>query len=219
MRIKLLILIIFIPFSLCGQELITNENVVLKRGIYKNFEEFKYNKPSIKLNFKVVEEIEKFGKDNYEHISYLLIVDSLVNVGYVYGLCDGENIYVRENIGLEEYSFRSFKLKENTRFEVLGFVGLYSTFNTVGKGNGGLGIIHSTIKAIAVKKMYSFAIDITSGEVIGISKGNVKDALRADKILYKEYKDAIWEDTLTIESMKNYLVRYSNIHIIDGIVK
>ena len=53
MKRFLLFIFVFVGLRSYSQPLIFDDAVILQRGIYKDFEEFKFNKPSIPLTFTI----------------------------------------------------------------------------------------------------------------------------------------------------------------------
>jgi len=62
-RIILFSLLVFIFLTVTGQNLIINDSVY-KDGIYRTFEEFKHNKPSIEFNYNVIVKSRGYGLSN-----------------------------------------------------------------------------------------------------------------------------------------------------------
>jgi hypothetical protein len=66
----------------------------LKKGVYRNCEEFKFNRPSLQIPLKVEE------KTRLEIFTYLVKYngDSLkLKKGEFWGFCDGENVYINRD--------------------------------------------------------------------------------------------------------------------------
>lgn len=93
-----------------GQQLITDDSVVLKKGIYKDFYEFKYNKPSLSFDYPVI--VTSFS----DHI-HILMVDKKTarSLKEIYGFCDGKDVYL----------LFGEKLKRNTCFLKVSVLGRY----------------------------------------------------------------------------------------------
>ncbi|WP_234859113.1 hypothetical protein [Aquimarina aquimarini] len=60
----IIILAFFANFCLKAQTSIKDDVSNLKKGIYKNFDEFKYNNPSIKLDYEILVQTIKYGGIN-----------------------------------------------------------------------------------------------------------------------------------------------------------
>jgi hypothetical protein len=90
----LLILQMTHPAFSQNQEMILYNLHNLKKGVYKNSEEFKFNRPSLQIPLKV-EEKHKMGIFTYL-VRYN--VDSFkLKKGEFWGFCDGENVYVNRD--------------------------------------------------------------------------------------------------------------------------
>ncbi len=106
MKKQLLFIVLLLPTILWGQEKIYNTKE-FKEGLYKTYEEFINNSPSITTAFTVRQ------KNNMgEHYTFDMIDGS--KVGKVFGFCDGITIYVH---GLRLEGFHK-----------LDYVGPYSFF-------------------------------------------------------------------------------------------
>jgi len=74
-----------------------NDNL-FNTGIYKNFKEFKENKPSIELNYQISTKMRGYGILNAsgQIPFYRLNIEKEKGktIGKVFGFCDGENIYI-----------------------------------------------------------------------------------------------------------------------------
>lgn len=110
--------------SLNAQEfIISNSTSNLKRGIYRSFEEFKNNAPSLELEHEILKTKKKTGgiiKGNETTFYHLNVgKNAAKKIGKVYGFSDGENIYINE--------FNP-KLKPKVLFMKIGFAGNYCVF-------------------------------------------------------------------------------------------
>ncbi|MDY8136602.1 hypothetical protein [Aquimarina sp. 2201CG5-10] len=95
----------------------------LKKGIYKNFEEFKNNSPSIELDYNVLKTEKKtagiFAKEMTDFYYLDINKKSAKEIGRVFGFSDGKNIYINE--------FNP-KLRSDVLFMKIGFIGNYCIF-------------------------------------------------------------------------------------------
>lgn len=119
-------------FTTNAQEFTTNNSSSnLKRGIYRTFEEFKNNNPSIELTHKIVQIQKNTGgiiekqKTTFYHLH--IDKDAAKKIGKVYGFSDGENMYINE---------LNPKLKPKVLFMRVAFIGNYGVleykaFNTI----------------------------------------------------------------------------------------
>ncbi|WP_346858432.1 hypothetical protein [uncultured Draconibacterium sp.] len=108
---KLMLAFLFIAqtFFVNGQSLIVNDTTY-KPGIYKNFEEFKFNNPSIDFSYQISTKTRNYGFFNYGNgfpqnvtkgkVSYYRISinrKTANSIGSVYGFSDGKNVYINPN--------------------------------------------------------------------------------------------------------------------------
>lgn len=86
---KILIFIVTLPsISFCQDKAI--ESIERTRGIYKTYQEFISNSPSITNEFTVQDRSTSRGGSPYD-----FDVANGAKVGKVYGFCDGQNVYVK----------------------------------------------------------------------------------------------------------------------------
>jgi hypothetical protein len=159
-----LIILFFIQSIKVGcQGLITDDSVQLKKGFYKDFYEFKYNKPSGHLSFTWLEFDYKSEKLKL-HNAYAIQIDSsnYNELNECYGFCDGDTIYISTN----RYE------KNSLFFEKLTFLGRYSMYET-------LHPVH--------RKLSTVVIDLNTGEIAVLSNNKLKNIIKDDKELYNKY--------------------------------
>jgi len=184
-----------------SQTLITDSNVTLKKGIYKTFEEFKNNSPSIPLEYEIL-----WGKILYGGLE--LANDTLYNlkidkdkaeqIGLVWGFCDGNHAYI--NMQFKPMTTKKI-FKPNSQFDKILFIGRYCYFNT---GQPQANSVYP--------KHWVCAIDMTNGKEIFIDNSTLKEILSKDKVLLEEFKN----EKVLSKSLDNtyykYLQLYSEKH-------
>jgi hypothetical protein len=121
MKRIILILIGLVPLLSSAQEKIYQVSE-WKRGIYKTYEEFINNAPSISNEFTVTE-TGSFGSMNGKD-PYDFKVNDGSKVGKIYGFCDGKAVYVKGSARL------------TGGYVKVDYVGRYSFFNYVFRGVG-----------------------------------------------------------------------------------
>ena len=202
MKKRLLIIFVFIVLRSISQTLIIDDNIVLNRGIYKNFEEFKFNSPSIPLNYKI-DTVEYNNIDAYtparNHITYRILLkkSEAKQIGPVFGFCDGKYIYINES---------NVYLGEKSDFELLKFVGLYSYFEQYMFVQGELGTPSSNTILYKI-------VNINNGEVSILTQDLAKKIFANDSDILNRY-DKENDKKLTL---KDYIAMYSLKHKIDGV--
>ncbi len=152
------LLLLFVGCILLNaQDIATTESIGLKKGIYKNFEEFKNNSPSIPLNYKVIKIDYETGGilERKEALLYQLKItkEEGKKIGRVYGFSDGKNVYINEYMP---------KLRPVVLFSKVGFIGSYCLFEFTPFKN--VNSILSTNRLI----------DMNTGKVVKLSKKVLK---------------------------------------------
>lgn len=188
---------------LFGQQTIIDDSVVLKRGIYQTFEEFKFNKPSIICDFKVDSFPVSYGMySGKKLISYKLVLDKQVakTIRNDYGFCDGKNVYIKKTDENGEGKYNIYN-------KIIEF-GIYSCFHEIN-----LQMIYSPwgFGGIPVSDgFYTQMIDMNTGELLSLLKENISIVFKNDSIIY----NAIKENPKT--PLIDFLKMYNNKHKSDG---
>jgi hypothetical protein len=212
MKNQLLIFVSILFYSSAfSQALITDADVTWKKGIYRNFEEFKFNNPSLELTYTVLENKESYGffgtGGDCIYYTFTIEKDESKSIGSIYGFCDGRLIYINTN-ELEKLHKAKFTLLQN--------VGLYSYYDHIienysggamspgGQFNGG-----GTSKSLETT-----IIDINNGNKITLNNRSLKNILKDDNALYTEYMNLEEKNIY----MYKYLILYSSKHHSDRII-
>jgi len=213
-------LIVFLSIILSvnafGLELITDSNVKYKRGIYRNFEEFKFNNPTLDLRYVISVNTESFGflgtGDKCTYYTLDVGKEESKTIGTVYGFCDGKSIYIN--------SIETDKLHK-AKFALLQNVGLYSYFEHIVENYSG-GMAYGVGGAGGMMmagggKTYSLGrsiLDINNGDKIVFNKSCLKEILKDDKALYDVFMALEWKG----DYLYQYLMKYNIKHHDDKIV-
>ncbi len=173
---------------------------VFRKGVYRTFEEFRTNSPSITSNYYIEERTGAqeywLNKDNKkvrilnEHSGKYEKEED-----YIWGYCDGDNIYVL--YALDDYSSENF-CKLIVR-------GKFSVFMYQGYGNA------ATYWLLRMK-MYmtkEFFFDIDKGEFKKLNNVNLEKMLKINTALYNRF---------TFEPNKKAL-RYEYIKVLNNLYK
>lgn len=143
--------------SLNAQEFIPTSPKDLKKGIYKNFEEFKNNTPSITLDYEVLRVYKDTGGilDKEETAFFQLDVtkEEGKRIGRVYGFCDGKNVYINE---------LKPRLKRKVLFLKANFIGPYCVFE------------YRPIENLDALHRINSSINMNTGRVVGVTKKELK---------------------------------------------
>jgi len=215
-----LVLVFFTFATAHAQELITDANILLKQGIYANFNEFKNNNPSIAFpaNYQIVESVEKYGGALYgggKHTVYKLTVNKkpVKDKQEIYGFCDGNFIYV--NPEMPDMS------KKKTTFDKLTSVGRYCTYKSI-KTNVkpyGVRLLQANSKVISnslgpayssgkIVLLNEYVLDINTGDVLRLSKNAVEDYLATDPELSASFK----AEKKPRQVLESYIIQYAKKH-------
>jgi hypothetical protein len=191
-RISSLLLLLF-AFSLeafSQQQVVYTEKI--KKGIYRTFEEFRANAPSITDSFDLV------PRDDVKRSFTLSSADNELKLigpdgkkrnpeGEVWGLYDGKQFFIHT------FGYNSlYKLGKYSVFEV--------TSHDPGTTSGNTIVIN--------RKIPDYILNFETGEVKQATKNNILEILSDDKELYDDFvKDGSRRDMVYI-----YMERYSKRH-------
>jgi hypothetical protein len=182
-----------------SQSLIVDDSVKLKKGIYKTYKEFKYNSPSVPLEYEV-----KWGLFHYTGLSltphdtvYQLTIDKAKTkeIGTIWGFCDGNNIYINR-----EFSIITGKVifEPNSKFFKLLLIDRYCYF--ISAFPGGNTYLHLCC-----------AIDFNSGEILGLNYKILGKIISKDEELVQEF-NAEKSNRDTYEKMDSIYYKYLQLY-------
>lgn len=196
-KIFQIICLISLSSVIYSQELIIDDSIKFKKGIYRDFYELKFNNPSIDFDYQIEE--DEFCDITY----YKILIDKsrAKSIGYVYGFCDGKDIYINGYISKLTPKSRFFHLKHIVRYCYFEDVFYSSTYNGItGMGNTTCGLSQNII-------------DIINGEKIVITKKKIKKLLKQDQDLLNEFTAKLF-DSKSIkkkeELFEEYVVKFNN---------
>jgi hypothetical protein len=192
-RILFLVTLITMTTLVKSQNLIINDTVY-KAGIYRTFEEFKYNNPSIDFNYGITTKNRGYGFLNAagQVTYYRIMINKKLgkSIGNVFGFCDGKNVYINESLP---------RLSPKTGFMRIEYFGKYCYYEdrfctTVYTGNG------TTQSCELDEKL----ININTGEVIRLSKKTLRELIANDTKLLNEFN----EQSQKNKKLKEFAIRY-----------
>lgn len=223
MKRHLILFFLFTSTIAFSQRAVINDSSILKKGIYQNFEEFKYNSPSIECDLKVEKGRIEYasGIGNYNHHQYYqLVIDTVIKrkIKSIYGYCDGKSIYIRKVKTPEDYIFMplkfdfNFKKDEYNKVLTLGIYTFFEDAISIGympqsTPTGSLGYGEQLYRVALL------CIDMNTGEVLELITENMKTLLKNDNELYYQYTSSPKISELDI------LQQFNKKHSIDGIYK
>ncbi len=159
-------------------------------GVYRNFEEMKYNNPSAPIENKIFSNVVKLGGQQQVTFYKLDRTRSQAKEqGKLFGYSDGKNLFIeqREGMGLR---------KNFVKIENFGKYGYFEDIQHVQAGT----------TTYPILRLY--LIDMNSGEITLMDKKHVKELLAADPILLEEFNNESKKD----KKLKEYLIRYLEIN-------
>jgi hypothetical protein len=166
----------------------------LKAGIYKDFEEFRQNDPSVEFNIQVSRKLRKYGdiRSRGRITYYRLDIDKAKgrSIGKVFGFSDGEHVYINE---------RHPDLGPGTEFIRIEDLGRYCYFEDRKPTTIFIGTVPTTIYSLERKIM-----DASTGEIMTLSKKRLEKIITDNNELHAEFQ----HDPENSKKLKEYLIRY-----------
>jgi hypothetical protein len=185
MRKYLILLTILNSFNLKGQEVITDDSIILKRGIYKDFYEFKYNKPSIPLSYKIISSESSYGLLNLEgkHKYFTLDISKKQgdSIGVVFGFCDGHIVYINPSNPSNIKPSRN-KLSSFTNFEIVELANRFCYFKA---------LVTRLTQNSSYETLNNCFVDlnINQDDLLFICKSEIKSYLENEPLLLDSFKN------------------------------
>lgn len=162
----------------------------LAQGFYRNFEELKYNNPSVKFNYPITEKTRKYNGHTIS--TYRVNIDKRAakQTGKVLGFSNGKDLYLNENISL---------LSSSTDFIKAEFIGKYYYFEVAR-----LIPVSSGTTMVLVPKVEQKIMDMNTGEVTILNKKTLQAIIADDGQLLSEFKSSSDKN----QNLKEFLMRY-----------
>ncbi|MBO9595182.1 MAG: hypothetical protein J7599_19920 [Niabella sp.] len=190
MRKEWTLLLLFITTAVNAQYPIL-EQTSYKRGLYRSFEEFKNNNPSLPLTYQIFSEDTKpslFDKRVQRLYELEIRKKEGRKIGRVFGFCDGRYIY----IWTPSYKKDAFPLfpegpvGPNARFAKLLILDTLSYFEDLGAtAPAGAPLVagpYGTMYGGANPSLYvrGNLLDLGTGNITELTKGRLKELLKND---------------------------------------
>lgn len=192
---------------LFGQrKLITDSDTPLVKGFYRDFYEFKYNKPSVPFDNKIDTLKEFYGailipNGSQEYFGVKLKKDQIKLLKGIFGFCDGKNVY-------KACDFKLFH--PYVKFRKIDFIGRYCLYSEIVVKNKA--IIYTPFEGsifVPVKNgLTDFVLDLNTGHLSVLRKKFVEEIIVQDPELAVKYKFDLNED----KKYKDYIIEYSLKH-------
>lgn len=183
-------------------------SVKLEGGIYKNFGEFKYNSPSIKMAFTVKKIFKGYGFLNASpHYIYRLVPDdpkALTSKDAIWGFCDGDSVYINVD---DHYK------KRNVHEKIL-YLGRYCYFETVETTFGPIVMMPNAAGGMTpigggrTRSLNRMFLDINFEETRELNKASLRELLGTDPGLLHKFEDEKGKG----KKLDDYLILYSKKH-------
>jgi hypothetical protein len=201
-------LYLFLCFFIClfqmiaqQQKTIIEELFYKKEGIYKTFEEFKFNSPSIPLVYGKAHKTKKYqASDQYggwlDVFKLEVEKEEAKEIGNIWGFCDGRSIYVWTRSG--------GRFNNKYHFIKLDFFGRYCHYRMIyNQSTGGYDPI-TGLGGGSIKMAHTTCINMTNGAEFSLTKQNLKMILASDTALYNAFDNQ--------KQKKNHLIRYLDMY-------
>lgn len=184
-----------------SQNLIVDNNTTLKKGMYKTFEEFRTNSPSISLDYEIKPVHLIMETFLYNDIVYQLGIDNdkAKEIGDIWGFCDGKDVYI--NMLFKLMSLKKV-FKPGSQFDKIINLGRYCSFVSVQPVPNSVNLGHSI-----------YYLDFNTGKEMPLDKSTLKKILSKDKELSENFKNEKFLDKTSDETFIKYLRLYSERHV------
>ena len=184
-------------------------NTIKVKGIYKSFEEFRRNAPSIPLPDKVIIEYDVEESLYQKDVSIArLNCDSLMPCEKktpVWGFCDGSSVFIS----------REAKFDKHITYDKVIYMGRYMYYQYVFKTNSsatntgpGSSTGGYTMGGARSKTVVNKAIDINTGETFELSNNKILKVLKDDKVLTAAFNKEKHKEKVQAA----YLIKYAEKH-------
>lgn len=193
-----LICAMFIMQPASSQKLIIDKGVVLKQGLYKTYDEFRNNSPSIPLDFEIV------SADTGVCYRLKIEKEKADQIGVIWGFCDGKNAYINWDFNMS----RKRIFRPESEFCKITYLGRYCYFRMYQPGAG-----------LIFRALLAMVIEINTGEELClncdinfgfIKQSQFKKILTKDSELWGEYKNDKSKEDLFLKYIKIYSERYGD---------
>jgi hypothetical protein len=183
-----------------------------KKGIYRNFEEFINNAPSIHAPFMILTYSNMDRIENGTADYRVMLLDTATrkrDLRKFWGVYDGENVYINEVVYGGRVNFKKMH----------GF-GRYCYFKGSRTDNGGkvgfaalaTGLVGAAVTAavIEIDGDYPYVLNVNNGQVYLLHRETLKLILQKDTDLLSEYEEDERRSKRT--TMLSYIAKYNERH-------
>lgn len=186
-----------------SQKLITDDSLNLKKGIYKTFDEFRSNSPSIPLDYEIIK---------VNDIAFQLKIDKEKTdyYGAIWGFCDGKKVYINLDFDMSGRS----RFRPYSYFGILQNIGRYCYFLFPQ-------VAYTNINAMIIngRNPLPHVVDINNGKVLCLNcdmnagflkQSHFKKILTHDPDLWTIYKNDKSNGDLFLKYIKIFCEKYSD---------
>jgi hypothetical protein len=162
----------------------------LKPGIYRSFEELKYNNPSVEFSYRITSRSRKINQDQVNFYSIDIDKRKAKEAGKVIGFSDGKEVYISRN---------SQSLRPGTEFvkaEILDRYYYFQDIETI--------IVPSGTTVVSVPKLVQKIMDMNTGKITTLNIQNLKELMADNPGLIAGFD----RETQKNRKLKEYLIRY-----------
>lgn len=205
-KLLLAFTLILLQVAVFAQPAILEKGIKPKKGIYRSFQEFKNNSPSITIDCQIQKTTKGYGFFNATpHETFKLILKdpkALTKKDIVWGFSDGDSVYVSNN---KVYKKRSY-------YDKLIYLGAYCIFETV--ETNFYPMIHMMPMAgggmtpmaggSSNRVLSTIVIDIRNGEMFDLTKSSLRETIQSDTELLAEFESQKKKRSKLVE----YLIEY-----------
>jgi len=186
-----------------SQKLIVDDTLNLKKGIYKTFNEFRENSPSIPLEYEIVRVNDiayqlKIGKEETEHY------------GAIWGFCDGKAVYVNLDFDMSGRN----RFRPYSYYGILQNIGRYCYFPFPQ-------VAYTNLNAMIIngRNPLPYVVDFNNGKLLCLNcdmnagflkQSHFKKILTRDPELWTIYKNDKSKEDLFLKYIKIFSERYSD---------
>ncbi len=126
MKRIILLLALFLTLVTANTQNLIITDTIYRDGIYRTFEEFKFNKPSIEFDYNVVIKTHNYSKFNIAQqvAFYKIMISKKIgkSIGNVFGFSNGNNVYINDH---------SPKLSPKIEFSKIEYFGIYCYYKEI----------------------------------------------------------------------------------------
>ena len=168
-------------------------NSNFKSGIYKSFDEFRYDNPSIELNCRVLAKKHSVAKGQIAYYKLDLDNKKRKTMGKVFGFCDGKDVYIDKNYPNPSSNPEFSKMEYLYKYYFYEYV----KYNPIMNGS----------MVVIIPSRVQMIMDINNGEARTLNKQTLKEIMANDQTLLDEFNNSSGK-----ERVKEYLIKYVEKH-------